>query len=104
MFNLLTDQSVPAENFPFCTIKPALSRVALPDDRYDLLCDLWKPPSKIPAWLNVTDIAGLVKGASEGAGLGNAFLSEIQGMDGLFHVVRAFDDDDIIHVDDSVRD
>lgn len=102
LFNLLTKQDVKAENFPFCTIKPSLSRVRLPDPRFDALCEMWKSPSQIPAWLNVTDIAGLVKGASEGAGLGNDFLSNIQAMDGLFHVVRAFDNDEIVHVDDSV--
>lgn len=74
----------------------------MPDDRYDWLCDLWKPPSTYPAYLHVTDIAGLVRGAATGAGLGNAFLSHIQAVDGVFHVVRAFESDDVIHVDDSV--
>ena len=64
--------------------------------------DLWKPPSQYPAYLHVTDIAGLVRGAAEGAGLGNAFLSHIQAVDGIFHVVRAFDSDEVVHVDDSV--
>lgn len=101
-FNLLTGQAVAAENFPFCTIDPSVSRCQVADTRYDKLCGMWSPPSQIPAWLNVTDIAGLVKGASEGAGLGNAFLSHIQAVDGIFHVVRAFDNDEIVHVDDSV--
>lgn len=63
----------------------------MPDARFKWLCDLWNSPSRIPAQLHVTDIAGLIKGASEGAGLGNAFLSHIQAVDGLFHMIRAFD-------------
>ena len=74
LFNLLTDQSIAAENFPFCTIEPNEARCAVPDERYDYLCQAWKPPSEYPAYLHVTDIAGLVRGAAEGAGLGNAFL------------------------------
>lgn len=102
LFNLLTEQSVAAENYPFCTIEPSEARCAVPDARYEFLCNLWQPASMYPAYLMVTDIAGLIKGASEGAGLGNAFLSHIQAVDGLFHVVRAFDNDDIVHVEDSV--
>ena len=102
LFNLLTSQSIAAENFPFCTIEPNEARCAVPDDRYDYLCDIWKPPSMYPAYLHITDIAGLVRGAAEGAGLGNAFLSHIQAVDGIFHVVRAFDSEEVIHVDDSV--
>ncbi|PNW86362.1 hypothetical protein CHLRE_02g083600v5 [Chlamydomonas reinhardtii] len=102
LFNLLTEQSIAAENYPFCTIDPNESRCAVPDERYEWLCDLWKPPSMYPAYLQVTDIAGLVRGAAEGAGLGNAFLSHISAVDGIFHVVRAFDSEEVIHVDDSV--
>ncbi|GLC33616.1 hypothetical protein PLESTM_000092200 [Pleodorina starrii] len=102
LFNLLTEQNIAAENYPFCTIDPNESRCAVPDERYDWLCDLWKPPSMYPAYLHVTDIAGLVRGAAEGAGLGNAFLSHISAVDGIFHVVRAFDNDEVVHVDDSV--
>lgn len=102
LFNLLTDQSVSAENYPFCTIDPNESRCPVPDLRFEWLCDLWKPASRIPAYLQITDIAGLIKGASEGAGLGNAFLSHIQAVDGLYHVVRAFDNPEVIHVDDTV--
>eukprot|EP00798_Chlamydomonas_sp_ICE-L_P008013 gene8013-1242_t len=102
LFNLLTAQSIAASNFPFCTIDPNEGRCAVPDERYDLLCDLWKPPSKYPAYLSIVDIAGLVKGAAEGAGLGNAFLSHIAAVDGIFHCVRAFDNDEILHVEDSV--
>lgn len=102
LFNLLCDQNAAAENFPFCTIEPNSSRCPVPDERYDWLCRLWKPPSEYPAFLFVTDIAGLVRGAAEGAGLGNAFLSHIQAVDGIFHVVRAFESDEVIHVDDSI--
>ena len=99
LFNLLTDQAIAAENFPFCTIEPNEARCAVPDERYDYLCNLWKPPSEYPAYLHVTDIAGLVRGAAEGAGLGNAFLSNIQAVDGIFHVVRAF----CCHTTDELR-
>lgn len=102
LFNLLTAQNIAAENYPFCTIEPNESRCLVPDQRFDWLCELFKPPSKIQALLFVTDIAGLIRGASEGAGLGNAFLSHIQAVDGLFHVVRAFDNPEVVHVDDSV--
>lgn len=102
LFNLLTEQAVAAENYPFCTIDPNESRCAVPDLRYDWLCDVWQSPSKIPAYLHITDIAGLIKGASEGAGLGNAFLSHIQAVDGLYHVVRAFDNPEVVHVEDTV--
>lgn len=102
LFNLLCSQSAAAENYPFCTIDPNESRCPVPDQRFNFLCDLWQPPSKIPAYLHVTDIAGLIRGASEGAGLGNAFLSHIQAVDGLYHVVRAFDNPEVVHVDESV--
>lgn len=102
LFNLLTAQAIAAENYPFCTIEPNEARCAVPDERYEYLCSLWNPPSEVPSYLNVTDIAGLIKGASDGAGLGNNFLSHIQATDGIFHVVRVFDDDDVVHVEDSV--
>ncbi|KAJ3108352.1 hypothetical protein HDU97_001477 [Phlyctochytrium planicorne] len=102
LFNLLTEQSVDASNYPFCTIQPNEARCAVPDERYDYLCSLWNPPSTQPAYLQVTDIAGLIRGASEGAGLGNEFLSHIQAVDGIFHCIRVFEDDDIVHVDDSI--
>lgn len=102
LFNLLTEQAAAAENYPFCTIDPNESRCPVPDWRFEWLCDLWKSPSRIPAYLMITDIAGLIRGASEGAGLGNAFLSHIQAVDGLYHVVRAFDNPEVVHVDDSV--
>jgi len=106
-FNVLTKSAIPAENFPFCTIDPNESRVAIPDARFDYLCEYHKPASKVPAFLNVVDIAGLVKGAAAGQGLGNAFLSHIKACDAIFHVCRAFEDSDVIHVDgevDPIRD
>jgi obg-like ATPase 1 len=81
-FNILTKLQAAAENFPFCTIDPNEGRVPVPDPRYDYLCDLYPSPNRQPAYLNVTDIAGLVKGANEGQGLGNAFLSHIKACDG----------------------
>ncbi|KAI8818581.1 P-loop containing nucleoside triphosphate hydrolase protein [Fimicolochytrium jonesii] len=98
-FNALTNSAVPAENFPFCTINPNEARVAVPDERLDWLVDFYKPASTIPAYLSVTDIAGLIKGAAEGLGLGNAFLSNIQQVDGLFHLCRGFDSSDVLHVE-----
>lgn len=102
MFNLITDQAVAAENYPFCTIDPNESRTPIPDARFDWLCQLWQPVSRVPAYLQITDIAGLIKGASQGAGLGNAFLSHIAAVDGLYHLVRAFDNPEVVHVDDSI--
>ena len=103
LFNLLSESAqADAENYPFCTIDPNSTRVAVPDKRYQALCDIWKPPSTYPAYLHLVDIAGLIKGASEGAGLGNAFLSHIQAVDGIFHLVRAFDSKEVSHVDDSI--
>jgi ribosome-binding ATPase YchF (GTP1/OBG family) len=87
---------------PFCTIDPNVVQCIVPDKNFKYLADTWKPPSVVPAALKVTDIAGLIKGASEGAGLGNAFLSHIAAVDGIFHLIRAFDSDEVIHVDDSV--
>ena len=102
LFNLLTKQAVAAENYPFCTIDPSEAKCPVPDQRFQYLVDLWKPPSVVPAALSVWDIAGIIKGAAEGAGLGNAFLSHIASVDGIFHVLRAFESDEIVHVDDSV--
>ncbi|CAG9803721.1 unnamed protein product [Chironomus riparius] len=102
-FNVLTKSAAPAENFPFCTIDPNESRVPVPDARFDHLCEYHKPASKVPAFLNVVDIAGLVKGAAEGQGLGNAFLSHISACDAIFHLCRAFEDDDVTHVEGEVN-
>jgi obg-like ATPase 1 len=102
-FNVLTKSQADASNFPFCTIDPNESRVPVPDKRLDFLAEYHKPPSKVPAFLNVVDIAGLVKGASEGTGLGNAFLSHIRDCDALFHLIRVFDDAEVTHVDGDVN-
>lgn len=102
LFNTLSKMGIPAENFPFCTIEPNAARVNVPDDRFNWLCDLYKPKSSVPAFLEIVDIAGLVKGASTGEGLGNAFLSHIAAVDGIFHVCRAFEDPEVIHVEDRV--
>lgn len=91
-----------AANYPFCTIEPSETRAVVEDPRFDWLCELHKPKSEIRPFLNVMDIAGLVRGASKGAGLGNAFLSHVKAVDGIMHVMRAFEDDDIIHADDKV--
>lgn len=106
-FNLLSKQSVPAENFMFCTINPNLARVEVPDSRFDFLVKSYKPKSVVPACLNILDIAGLVRGASEGVGMGNAFLSHIQAVDGIYHLVRVFEDEEVQHFDgdvDPIRD
>ena len=91
-----------AANYPFCTIDPNFVQAIVPDKNFKYLAECYKPPSVVPAVLKVTDIAGLIRGASEGAGLGNAFLSHIAAVDGIYHLVRAFDSDEVIHVDDSV--
>jgi obg-like ATPase 1 len=91
----------------FCTIEPNKAKVEVPDPRFDKLCEIYAPKSKVGASLNIMDIAGLVKGASQNAGMGNAFLSHIQAVDGIFHVVRAFDDEDVPHYEgdvDPIRD
>lgn len=106
-FNTITKCNIPADNFPFCTIEPNEARVAVPDERFDWLCDHWKPGSSVSAYLEIWDIAGLVKNASQGEGLGNAFLSNIQAVDGIFHMCRAFSDADVTHVEgdvDPIRD
>lgn len=102
-FNVLTKSQANAENFPFCTIDPNEARVPIPDKRWDKLVKHHSPVSKVQAFLNVTDIAGLVKGAHEGKGLGNAFLSNIDACDAIFHMIRIFEDDDVIHVENDVN-
>ncbi|KAH8425803.1 YchF/Obg family ATPase [Aspergillus melleus] len=108
LFQAITKSSLgnPA-NFPYATIDPEEARVIVPDERYDWLCDHYKPKSQVPANLTVYDIAGLTRGASTGAGLGNSFLSHIRAVDAIFQVVRCFDDAEIIHVEgdvDPIRD
>lgn len=101
--NLLAGAShAEAANYPFCTIDPNMVRCIVPDQKFKYLAKTFNPPSVVPAALKVVDIAGLIRGASEGQGLGNAFLSHIAAVDGIFHLVRAFDSDEVIHVDDSV--
>jgi len=102
LFNLLSKHNVPAANYPFCTIDPAFAKIPVPDERMDQLVKIYKPEKEIPAVLTIHDIAGLVKGASEGKGLGNAFLSHISAVDAIFHVCRAFKDKEVEHVESSV--
>ncbi len=102
LFNALTKSSIPAENFPFCTIEPNVGKVPLPDKRLKNINDIVGSKKIIPASLDLVDIAGLVKGASQGEGLGNAFLSNIREMNALAHVVRCFDDENVTHVDGSI--
>ncbi|KAI8089434.1 GTP-binding protein YchF [Halteromyces radiatus] len=102
LFNALTNSSVPAENYPFCTIDPSEALVQVPDTRFDWLCNTYQPNKITPAHLTVLDIAGLVRGAAQGAGLGNAFLANVGSVDGLYHLVRAFEDDDVTHVENTV--
>jgi obg-like ATPase 1 len=101
-YNLMSKLQAPAENIPFCTIEPNIAKVPIPDERYNFLTEHWKPKSKVPAQLQIVDIAGLVAGASTGEGMGNAFLSNINGVDGIYHVVRAFEDENVSHYEASV--
>ncbi|TBU25194.1 cytoplasmic protein [Dichomitus squalens] len=102
-FNVLSKTDLgKAANFPYATINPEEARIPVPDARFDWLCDLYKPASRVPAHLTCIDIAGLTAGASTGAGLGNAFLSHVRAVDGIFQVVRAFDDAEVIHVEGDV--
>lgn len=102
--NLLASSTTACEaaNYPFATIDPNFAQCIVPDKKFDYLVEVYKPTSVVPAALKVTDIAGLIQGASEGAGLGNAFLSHIAAVDGIFHLVRVFESDEVIHVEDSV--
>ncbi|KAH9848443.1 P-loop containing nucleoside triphosphate hydrolase protein [Lenzites betulinus] len=102
-FNTLSKTDLgKAANFPYATINPEEARIPVPDPRFEWLCDLYKPVSRVPAFLTCIDIAGLTAGASTGAGLGNAFLSHVRAVDGIFQVVRAFDDAEVIHVEGDV--
>lgn len=102
LFNALTKKSVPAENYPFCTIDPSVGIVPVPDPRLEKLNEFSKSEKKVPAVVEFTDIAGLVKGASEGEGLGNQFLAHIREVDAIAQVVRIFEDKDVLHVAGSV--
>ena len=102
LFNAITNAGAESANYPFCTIDPNVGMVAVPDARLDKLAEIYEPDKKTPAVIEFVDIAGLVKGASQGAGLGNKFLANIRETDAIVHVVRCFDDDNIIHVVEDV--
>ncbi len=103
LFNAITNSQVEAANYPFATIKPNTGVVEVPDARLDYLCKLYEPLKRVAATFEFTDIAGLVKGASKGEGLGNQFLANIRETDAICHVVRCFSDSNILHVDGSVN-
>ena len=98
LFNAITNAGAESANYPFCTIEPNVGVVAVPDARLDKLAEMYEPDKKTPAVIEFVDIAGLVKGASQGAGLGNKFLANIRETDAIVHVVRCFDDENIMHV------
>ncbi len=102
LFNCLSNAKAQSANFPFCTIEPNIGVVNVPDDRLTRLSDLVNPQQVIPATVEIVDIAGLVKGASKGEGLGNQFLGNIRETDAILHVLRCFDNDNVVHVDGSV--
>lgn len=102
LFNAITNAGAQSANYAFCTIEPNVGVVAVPDKRLDALAEIYQPAKFTPATVEFVDIAGLVRGASKGEGLGNKFLSHIREVDAIVHVVRCFEDDDIIHVDGSV--
>ncbi len=107
LFNCLSNAKAQSANFPFCTIEPNVGVITVPDDRLTKLVEMCEPRSVVPATVEIVDIAGLVKGASKGEGLGNKFLANIRETDAILHVLRCFDDDNITHVDgtvDPVRD
>ena len=101
LFNAITNAGAESANYPFCTIEPNVGMVSVPDERLDFLADMYSPKKYTPAVIEFVDIAGLVKGASKGEGLGNKFLSNIRMTDAIVHVVRCFDDSNIIHVEGS---
>ena len=102
IFNALTAAGIDAENYPFCTIEPNVGIVPVPDKRLDVLAEMAKTKSKVATQMEFVDIAGLVKGASQGEGLGNQFLGHIRQVDALVHVIRCFEDENIVHVDGSI--
>ena len=103
LFNAITRAGAQAANYPFCTIEPNVGVVSVPDHRLDVLAEMHHPEKYTPAVIEFVDIAGLVRGASRGEGLGNKFLSHIREVDAVVHVVRCFDDDNVVHVDGSVN-
>jgi GTP-binding protein YchF len=102
LFNCISSGKAQSANFPFCTIEPNLGSTNVPDKRLEALSELCQPKRTIPATVDIVDIAGLVKGASKGEGLGNQFLANIRETDAILHVLRCFDDDNIVHIDGSV--
>lgn len=102
LFNAITNAGAQSANYPFCTIEPNIGMVSVPDERLDKLAEMYQPDKFTPATIEFVDIAGLVKGASQGEGLGNKFLSHIREVDAIIHVVRCFENDDITHVDGNI--
>lgn len=102
LFNAITNAGAQSANYPFCTIEPNVGMVSVPDERLDKLAEMYEPDKFTPATIEFVDIAGLVKGASQGEGLGNKFLSHIREVDAIIHVVRCFENDDITHVDGTI--
>ena len=102
LFNALTGAGIPSANYPFCTIDPNVGVVQVPDKRLDVLAEMYHPQLYTPATVEFVDIAGLVRGASKGEGLGNKFLSHIRDVDAVVHVIRCFEDGDVVHVDGAV--
>ena len=102
LFNAITNAGAQSANYAFCTIEPNVGVVSVPDERLDKLAELYNPVKITPAFIEFVDIAGLVRGASKGEGLGNKFLSHIREVDAIIHVVRCFEDDDIVHVDATI--
>ena len=102
LFNCLSSAKAQAANYPFCTIEPNLGVISVPDERLNKLAEIVHPGRIVPATCDIVDIAGLVKGASKGEGLGNKFLSHIREVDAIVHVVRCFDNENIVHVEGSV--
>jgi GTP-binding protein YchF len=103
LFNALSSAKAQAANFPFCTIEPNIGVITVPDERLVALEKIVKPQKVVPTTVEIVDIAGLVKGASKGEGLGNQFLGNIRNTDAIIHVLRCFEDDNVIHVDGSVN-
>lgn len=103
LFNCLSNSKAQSANFPFCTIEPNVGMISVPDERLNVLAEIDKPEKIVPTTVEIVDIAGLVKGASKGEGLGNKFLGNIRECDAIIEVLRCFDDDNIVHVDGSVN-
>ena len=103
LFNAISNNKAEAANFPFCTIEPNVGIISVPDKRLQILEKLVNPERVLPTTIEFVDIAGLVKGASKGEGLGNQFLANIREVDAIVHVIRCFDDDNIVHVDGRVN-